>query len=150
MRVTRALISALTGGRPVMGRAESLVQCSQKRRRCHRRTVLGDTMTSACLQPAHTLDSATQKSRSLRRTFGRVTIFFVDGELVAQGQVLQGDIAVSAAEEGKPAKQPEQEGDHRAGIFSGSAPPDQSRWRRTEFWRRTASPARSNVHAGAD
>ena len=50
----------------------------------------------------------------------------VDGELVAQGQVLQGDMAVSAAEEGKQSKQAEQEGDHRAGIFSGSAPPDQS------------------------
>ena len=50
----------------------------------------------------------------------------VDGELVAQGQVLQGDMAVSAAEEGKQSKQAEQEGDHRAEIFSGSAPPDQS------------------------
>src|SRR5439155_22317455 len=35
---------------------------------------LGDTMTRACLQPAHTLDSATQKRRSLLRTFGRVTV----------------------------------------------------------------------------
>src|SRR6266436_2256869 len=50
----------------------------------------------------------------------------VDGELVAQGQVLQGDMAVSAAEEGKQSKQPEQECDHRAGIFSGSAQPEQS------------------------
>src|SRR5438093_9565530 len=50
----------------------------------------------------------------------------VDSELVAQGQVLQGDMAVSAAEEGKQSKQAEQESNHRAGIFSGSAPPDQS------------------------
>src|SRR5437867_8778035 len=35
-------------------------------------------------------------------------------------------MAVSAAEEGKQSKQAEQEGDHRAGMFSGSAPPDQS------------------------
>src|SRR2546425_12151615 len=35
-------------------------------------------------------------------------------------------MAVSAAEEGKQSKQAEQEGDHRTGIFSGSAPPDQS------------------------
>ena len=35
-------------------------------------------------------------------------------------------MAVSAAEEGKQTKQAEQEGDHRAGIFSGSALPDQS------------------------
>jgi len=45
---------------------------------------------------------------------------------MAQGQVLQGDMAVSAAEEGKQSKQAEQESNHRAGIFSGSAPPDQS------------------------
>src|SRR2546422_7179933 len=35
-------------------------------------------------------------------------------------------MAVSAAEEGKQSKQAEQEGDHQAEIFSGSAPPDQS------------------------
>src|SRR5438876_6658285 len=35
-------------------------------------------------------------------------------------------MAVSAAEEGKQSKQAEQEGDHRAEIFCGSAPPDQS------------------------
>src|SRR6266446_1168930 len=75
IRVTRAVISGLIGGRPRVGRPESLVQCSRKRRFCHRRTVLGDTMTRACLQPAHTLDSATQKSRSLLCTFGRVTVF---------------------------------------------------------------------------
>src|SRR5206468_11595966 len=50
----------------------------------------------------------------------------VDGELVAQGQVLQGDMAVSTVEEGKQSRQAEQEGDHRVEIFSGSASPDQS------------------------
>src|SRR6059036_546942 len=35
-------------------------------------------------------------------------------------------MAMSAEEEGKQSKQAEQEGDHRAGIFSGSAQPDQS------------------------
>jgi len=35
-------------------------------------------------------------------------------------------MAVSAAEEGKQSKQAEQEGDHRAGIFSGSAQLEQS------------------------
>ena len=45
---------------------------------------------------------------------------------MAQGQVLQGDMAVSAAEEGKQSKQTEQEGNHSAEILSGSAPPDQS------------------------
>ena len=64
IRRTSARISGLTGGRPPVGRRESLVQCSRKRRRCHRRTVSGATMTSACFQPVHTLDSPTQKSRS--------------------------------------------------------------------------------------
>src|SRR5438445_3592083 len=107
-----------------MGRAESVAQYSRKRRRCHRRTVLGDTMTRACLQPAHTLDSATQKVGPAYLRPGHR--FLVDSELVAQGQVLQGDMAVSAAEEGKQSKQAEQERNHRAGIFSGSALPDQS------------------------
>jgi hypothetical protein len=40
----------------------------------------------------------------------------VDGKLVAQGQVLQGHVAVSAAEEGQQPKQVEQEGDHRPGF----------------------------------
>jgi hypothetical protein len=43
-----ARISALTGGRPAVGRPESVVQWSRKRRRCHRRTVSGATMTRTC------------------------------------------------------------------------------------------------------
>ena len=42
-----------------------------------------------------------------------------------QGEVLEGEVAVVAAEEREEAKQVEQEGDHRAGIFSGSEPTDQ-------------------------
>jgi hypothetical protein len=34
IRVTGARMSALTGGRPTVGRPERLVQCSRKRRRC--------------------------------------------------------------------------------------------------------------------
>jgi hypothetical protein len=69
MRVTRVLISALTGGRLAVEREESSVQYSRTRRRCHRRTVSGDTMTRACFQPAQTLASATHKRRSLARTW---------------------------------------------------------------------------------
>src|SRR5437016_1685531 len=58
-------------------------------------------------------------------------------------------MAVSAAEEGKQSKQAEQEGDHRAGIFSGSALPDQSLWRRTEFWRRTGIQTEYAYDAGS-
>ena len=74
MRRTRALSSASTGGRPRESRAERLVQCSRNRRRCQRRTVSGATMTNACFQPLHSLDSATQKSRSPRRSLGRATV----------------------------------------------------------------------------
>src|SRR2546428_11484558 len=48
----------------------------------------------------------------------------VQGELVAQGQVLEGELAMAAAKEREESKV-EQEGDHRAEILSGSAPTDQ-------------------------
>ncbi len=61
----------------------------------------------------------------------------IDGELLAQGQVLEGELARAADEEGEEAEQVEEEGDHRAEIVSGSEPIDQPLARRTEFWRRT-------------
>src|SRR3989441_11726591 len=70
----RAAISALIGGRPSRGRSESFVQCSRKRRRCHRSRVSGDTMTRACLQPAQTLASQIQKRRSVGRSLGRAVV----------------------------------------------------------------------------
>jgi len=42
-----------------------------KRRRCHRKTVSGDTMTRACLHPVQTLASPTHSRRSVVRSFGR-------------------------------------------------------------------------------
>ena len=68
---TTAAISALMSGRPPVGRPESWVQCSRKRRRCHRRTVSGETMTRACRQPVQTLASPTQNRRSILRSLGR-------------------------------------------------------------------------------
>jgi hypothetical protein len=41
---------------------------------------------------------------------------FVDGELLAQGQVLRGELAVAAEEEGEESEQVEQEGDHEPGF----------------------------------
>ena len=73
-RVIRALIWALTGGRPPVGRPERLVQYSRKRRRCHRSTVSGVTITIGGLHPAQTLASPTQKRRSVLRSGGRVTV----------------------------------------------------------------------------
>jgi len=72
---TRAMISALTDGRPTRGLPESLAQCPRKRRRCQRSTVSGVTMMRACLHPAHIWDKQTQKSRSLRCSFGRLSVF---------------------------------------------------------------------------
>ena len=46
----------------------------------------------------------------------------VHGELLVQGQVLEGELAVAPAEEGEETEQVEQEGDHRDGLS-----PDQRR-----------------------
>jgi len=71
---TRAALSALTGGRPTVGRPESLAQYPLKRRRCQRRTVSGVTNTRDCLHPAQTLVSPTQTKRSAVRSLGRPTV----------------------------------------------------------------------------
>jgi len=72
---------------------------------------VGVTITRECLHLAQTLASPTQKRRSVVRSFGR--------------------------DEPQEVKQ---EGDHRAGIFSGSRATDQPLARRPEFWRRTGWP----------
>jgi len=58
--------------------------------------------------------------------------------LLAQGEVLDGELAVATAEEGEEAKQVEQRADHGSVIVLGSAAKDQALAWRTEFWRRTA------------
>jgi len=68
---------------------------------------LGDTKTRACLQPAHTLDNATE-AEQLRPLHH----LLVDGELVAQSEVLESDLTVVAAEHREESKQVEQESDH--------------------------------------
>ena len=45
----------------------------------------------------HSLDSATQKSRSPRRSLGRADRPPVHGELLAQGEVLESELAMAAA-----------------------------------------------------
>jgi hypothetical protein len=89
-----------------MGRPESLAQCSRKRRRCQRRTVSGVTITSDCRHPAQTLASPTHSRRSVVRSVA-ASLFAVDGKLVAQGQVLDGELAMAAEEEGKESKKVE-------------------------------------------
>ena len=46
-------------------------------------------------------------------------------ELLAQGEVLQGELAVAGAEDRQESKEVEQEGDHRAEILTESGPTDQ-------------------------
>src|SRR2546422_5840414 len=70
-------------------------------------------MMRDCRHLVQTLPSPTQKRRSVVRS------------LVAQGHVLEGELAMAAAEEREESKQVEQEGGHRAEILSGSAPTDQ-------------------------
>ena len=73
---------------------------------------------------------APSKSRPIRRSL-------VDGQLLPQGEVLEGELAVAVAQEREESEQVEQEGDHQARIFSGSEQTDQPLAHRTEFWRRT-------------
>src|SRR5262249_48165130 len=67
----------------------------------------------------------------------------VDGELLPQGEVLEGELAMPAEEEGEKPKQLEQECNHRADILSGSEARTQPLGRRTRFWRGTGLPDQS-------
>jgi hypothetical protein len=55
------------------------------------------------------------------------------GDLVAQGEILEGEVAMAADEEGEEPKHREQDADHRAGIVSGSDSRDQPDARRPNF-----------------
>jgi hypothetical protein len=112
----RAAVSALIGGRPGRGRPESLVQCSGKRRRCHRRTVSGDTMTRACLQPAQTLASPTHKRRSIVRNLGRGTVRLYTASCWRRARFSRGELALAGAEEREESKQVEHPGGWVVGV----------------------------------
>src|SRR5207247_11182218 len=68
------------------------------------------------------------------RPCGRSLVY---GQLLAQREVLEGQLPVASAEEREEPKQVEQEGDHRVRIVSGLEPTAQPLGRRTEYWRRT-------------
>jgi hypothetical protein len=55
-------------------------------------------MTSACRQPLHTLARPAQNGRSVVRSFGGVAFAF--RQLLAHGQVLEGELAVATDAEG--------------------------------------------------
>ena len=78
-------------------------------------------MTRGCRQAGHPgqpdpqVAVAPSKSQPIRRSL-------VDGQLLPQGEVLEGELVVAAAQEREEPEHVEQEGDHRAGFS-----PDQSR-----------------------
>jgi hypothetical protein len=138
--LTRAAISARMGGRPPVGRPERWVQYSRKRRRCHRRTVSGETMTRAWLAPAGPDSCQPDPQQAVDRAELRAGQRpLVDAELLAQGQVLEGELAMAAEEEREEPEQVEQKCEHRAEIVAGSEPTDQPLAGRTRYWRRTGS-----------
>jgi hypothetical protein len=57
--------------------------------------------------------------------------------VLLQGQVLEGELAVAAEEEGEYPKQVEQERDHRVEIVAGSELKNQPLARQPRFWRGT-------------
>ena len=61
----------------------------------------------------------------------------VDGELLVQGEVFEGELAMAAEEEGEESKEVEQESGHRAEIVAGSEPTDQLLGGLTGFWQGT-------------
>jgi hypothetical protein len=57
----------------------------------------------------------------------------VHGKLLAEGEVVEGELTMAAEEEGEDPKQVEQEGNHRAESVAGSRPADQPLTRRRGF-----------------
>jgi hypothetical protein len=100
--------------------AEDLVTITQE---------IGSTSTSQNTLPPRSRPGTRRRSAGQLRP-GRRS--FVDGELVAQGQVLNGELAVAAEEDGEEPKQVEQDSDHRE-IVAGSGPADQLLGRRPGF-----------------
>ena len=78
-------------------------------------------------------------------SLGRGAVRLLHGELLAQGEILDREPAVTAAEEREQPKQVEHESDQRAGSVSGSEPTHQRLARRPRFWRRTAGQAATTL-----
>jgi len=105
-----AVISIAMRGRPPGGRHERWAQDARRRRRCQRRTVSGGTMTSAGRQPVPGQADPEETVHGAQPRPGSCS--FLDGELLAQGEVLEGELAVAADEEGEQLEKAEHEGNH--------------------------------------
>ena len=82
-----------------------MVQCSRKCRRCHHTTPFGAMIPSAFLQLVHNLDGTIQNRRSVRRSFCPFAIrLYIRRQLLAHGDVLEGQLTVTAGEEGAEAE----------------------------------------------
>jgi CRP-like cAMP-binding protein len=139
MRVIRALISALMRGRPPVERPESLGPILAEATPLPPQDGVGGNDDEG-LPPPGPDPGQPDPEKAVRWTKlrpGRRSL--VDGELVAQSQVLDGELALTAEQEGEEPEQVEQESDHRAEIVAGSGPTDQPLGQRTGFWRRTAA-----------
>jgi len=78
------------------------------------------------LPPAGPDSSQPDPEEAIRRAqLGSGRRSFVHSQLLPQGKVLDRELAVAAEEEREESKHVEQEGDHRAGIVSGSELRDQ-------------------------
>ena len=101
LRPDQVLIPALTGGGRRSADRRAWSNTSGRVGAAIAGRVSGDTITRACLQPVQTLASPIHNRRSFVRSFGPGRSSPIDGELLVQGQVLEGELAVAADEEGR-------------------------------------------------
>jgi len=78
-------------------------------------------MTSACRQAGPDSGQADPEQTILRMEPRPGRRSLVDGELLAQGQVLEGELAVAADEEGEEPEQVAGEGDHEPRLWPDGA-----------------------------
>jgi hypothetical protein len=142
IRVIRALSSALDR-RPTSGRAaRELGPVLAEATPLPPQNGIGSNDDEG-LPPARPDSRQTDPEKPVRRTKPRPSCrSLVDGELLAQGQILDGEPAVATEEDWEKPKQVEQESDHRVRIVSGSALRHQLLACRTRFWLKTRSRCR--------
>jgi hypothetical protein len=91
--------------------------------------VSGVTIRRGCFHPAQILASQTQKRRSVRRSLGRVAVLLYTASCWRRARFSRTSWGWPPQE----TEQVEQDGNHRAGIVSGSEPTDQPPARRRDF-----------------
>jgi hypothetical protein len=115
IRRTRQRTSPSVGGRPG-GLLERQAQKRRKATRCQRTTVPGLTTRRTSRQCDQARESVTQKNRSDHARRGRRRRRWRDGELLAQGQVLDGEVGVGLTGRLGGAENGEQEREHGAHL----------------------------------